>query len=413
MRILMANTYHYLRGGDSAYALGISSALEQEGHQVIPFAMKGDANFASDFAPYFTPELDYPAMQAEGGLTNSWRVVSNSIYNRRARRNLSRLLDEHQVDLVHLHSIMHHLTASIVLECRQRGIPIVWTLHDAKACCPTTRFMREGRVCHDCAQGRFYRAVTTRCKRGSLAASAIVAFELYLHRWWRIYERANLLLAPSRFLRDLLVNTGLRPHRFEVLPNYVDVAGFDPAQGSGEYALYVGRLSPEKGLDVLLKAAAREPRMPLRIAGSGEMEGQLRQECRERGLANVHFEGHVDQRRVKELLHDARCLVLPSIWDENCPISILEAFAAGRAVLASRSGGVPELVSQGETGRLVEPGRVGPLAVALKELVEAPDEWVRMGQKAREQAELRFDASTHLDSLLGYYEEVLAVRKND
>lgn len=410
MRILMANTYHYLRGGDSAYALGISSALREAGHEVIPFAMQGDANFPSDYARFFTPELDYPALQTRGGLGNAWRVVSNSIYNRDARRNLARLLDENPVDLVHLHSIMHHLTASIVLECRQRGIPMVWTLHDAKACCPTTRFMREGRVCHDCAQGRFYRAVTTRCKRGSLAASAIVAFELYLHRLWRIYEGADLLLAPSRFLQDLLVGTGLHPRRIEVLPNYVQVSDFDPSPGGGEYVLYVGRLSPEKGLDILLEAASRERRIPLRIAGSGEMESVLKEQCRQRGLEQVHFEGQVDRTRMIELLRGARSLVLPSIWDENCPISILESFAAGRAVLATRSGGVPELVTEGETGRLVAQGNVEALARALGQLVEEPEEWQRMGQRARAQAESHYDKSEHLNALLAHYHEVLKHR---
>jgi glycosyltransferase involved in cell wall biosynthesis len=410
MRILMANTYHYLRGGDSAYALGISSALEEEGHEIIPFAMQGDANLPSDASTYFTPELDYPALQKEGGLANSWRVVSNSIYNRQARRSLSRLLDENRIDLVHLHSIMHHLTASIVLECRKRGLPVVWTLHDAKACCPTTRFMREGRVCHDCTGGRFYRAVTTRCKRGSLAASTIVALELYLHRWLRVYERADLLLAPSRFLRDLLVETGLRPRRFEVVANFVDVADFDPAPSSGGYALYLGRLSSEKGLDILLQAASMERRVPLRIAGTGEMEGQLKEQCRQLGLEHVRFEGHVDGARVRDLLHGAQCLVLPSVCDENCPLSVLESFAAGRAVLASRSGGVPELVTDGETGRLVTPGVVEELAGALSELVEDREAWMRMGENARKKAEKNFDRSRHVETLLGLYHEVLNER---
>jgi glycosyltransferase involved in cell wall biosynthesis len=410
MRILMANTYHYLRGGDSAYALGISSALREAGHEVFPFAMKGETNLPTEYSEYFTPELDYPALQARGGLANAWRVVSNSVYNRDARRSFARLLDENPVDLVHLHSIMHHLTASIVLECRRRGIPIVWTLHDAKACCPTTRFMREGRVCHDCAHGRFYRAVTTRCKRGSLAASAIVAFELYLHRLWRIYEGADLLLAPSRFLEDLLVGTGLRPRRIEVLPNYVDVSDFDPSPGDSKYVLYVGRLSPEKGLDVLLEATSRERRIPLRIAGSGEMERKLREQCRARGLEHVHFEGQVDRARMMALLRGARALILPSICDENCPLSILESFAAGRAVLATRSGGVPELVREGETGQLVEKGSAGALAEALGRVVDAPDEWERMGRRARMEAKRRYDRSGHLNALVAHYQEVLSHR---
>lgn len=413
MRILMVNTYHYLRGGDSAYALGITAALERAGHEVIPFAMQGERNLPASTAESFTPELDYPRMQAQGGLGNAWKVASNSIYNRNARRRIGRLLDAHPVDVVHFHSIMHHLTASIVLECRRRKLPAVWTLHDAKAACPTTRFLREGKVCHACAGGRFHNALRYRCKRGSRAASAVVTLELYLHRLWKIYERTEVLITPSRYLRDALVEAGLPPENFTVVPNYVRIEEFPEPAEPGDYGLYVGRLSPEKGLEVLLEAARSQPGLPLRIAGSGELEASLKERCREWGLSQVRFEGHVGRERLIELLAGARCLILPSTCEENCPISILEAFAAGRAVLASRNGGLPELVEDGISGRLVSPGDVSAWAEALTEVHRNPREWGEMGQRARALARSRFSEASHLETLMGLYRKAIALRRGN
>jgi len=410
MRILMANTYHYLRGGDSAYALGISQALRERGEDVVPFAMRSGRNLPSEHEEHFAPELDYPALQAAGGPANAWTVVRNSIYNRQARRSLAGLLDEEPVDLAHLHSVMHHLTASIVLELRSRRVPLVWTLHDAKACCPTTHFLRQGVPCHACAGGRFHNALRYRCKRGSVAASAVVTVELYLHRLWKIYERADLLLAPSRFLRDVLLKTGLRPRRMEVLPNYVDLDRFPASEQAGEHLLYVGRLSPEKGISTLLRAAARHPRLPVVLAGGGELEGPLRRRIDAEGLGHVRLEGHVGQGRLAELLAGARAVALPSECDENCPLAVLEAFASGRAVLGSRRGGIPELVEEGVTGRLVAAGDVDAWSRALEEVEREPASWAEMGRQARLRAETRYGRRAHVDRLQDLYREVLESR---
>ncbi len=412
MRILIVNTYHYLRGGDSAYALGISRALEEAGHEVFPFAMQGERNLPSPYARYFAPELDYPALQREGGVGNKIKVLTHSIYNREARSRLSEYLDEIEIDIAHLHSVMHHLTASVVLELRKRGIPIVWTLHDAKSCCPTTHFQRNGQTCHACYGGRFYQAVRYRCKRGSLSASAVVATELYLHRLWKIYERAELLIAPSRFLRDTLIEAGLRPRRIEVLPNYVEAKRFQPAQDEGSYFLYLGRLSPEKGVTELVEAAVRLPHIPLRIVGGGELEASLRQRVEASGSTHITVEGPVPPEQVTDILRGARALILPSRCDENCPLVVLEAFAAGRPVIASSRGGIPELVNPGKTGLLVSDASVESWTQILESGWNDPAGLQRMGSRGREIISRRYDRSAHLEALLELYRSVLGGKES-
>jgi len=291
MTICMINTFRYRRGGDSAYALGLEELLGARGHEVVPFAMHHPQELPTPHAEHFAPEIDYPELLIQGGISNSLKVLRTSIYNRKARTSLAGLLDAHSVNLVHAHSVMHHLTASVMSECYSRSIPVVWTLHDLKSVCPTSLFLRDEKICEECKGGRFYNAVRYRCKRGNLGASLIVATELYLHRMWKVYEKADLLIAPSEFLRDKLLESGLRPRRIEVLHNFVDTDQIEVPGEQGDYVLYVGRVSREKGVGTLMEACARD-RVPLRIAGTGELLDGLRERAAQKGWTNIQFAGH-------------------------------------------------------------------------------------------------------------------------
>jgi glycosyltransferase involved in cell wall biosynthesis len=405
MTICMLNTFRYRRGGDSAYALGLEELLGARGHEVVPFAMHHPQELPTPDAAHFAPEIDYPALLAKGGIASALKVLTTSIYNRPARSSLAGLLDAHPVRLVHAHSVMHHLTASVMQECYSRSIPVVWTLHDLKSVCPTSLFLRDEKICEECKGGRFYNAVRHRCKRGNLGASMVVAAELYLHRMWKIYEKADLLIAPSQFLRDKLLESGLRPRRIEVLHNFVDCAGIEVPAGPGEYVLYVGRVSREKGVGTLMEACARE-RVPLRIAGTGELLDGLRDRAARMGWDNVQFAGHCTGEDLAALYRGARLVAVPSEWQENCPLVVLEAYAWGKPVLASRLGGLVELVADQGVGQLLAPGSIDEWAEAIGQWMSDPSRCRQAGAAARELAQSRFSPALHLDRIEALYREV-------
>ncbi len=400
--ILQVNTYHYLRGGDSRCMFETARQLRKRGLEVHHFAMQHPQNQPCEDSAYFAPYVDYPELMAKSGVGSKLQVLKSSLHNSDARRSVGALLDTMRPDVAHVHSIMHHLTASVVLELRKRGIPIVWTLHDYKAVCPTTRLLRDGAPCEACSGGRFFNATRYRCKRDSLAASALTTVELHLHRLWSVYEEADLLIAPSQFLRDKVVEMGLRPRRIEVLPNFVESSTYEPQCDDEGYVLYVGRLSHEKGLPTLIEAAGQVPSVELRIAGTGELEGELRERCTREGWRNVRFEGFVGGSDLVDLYRGARALLIPSEWYENCPMVVLEAYAFGKPVIGSRLGGLIDLVEDGVTGALIEPGVVSAWSTALRSVAHEPEVWRSMGLRARERAEGRFDAKSHIDTLLGY-----------
>lgn len=406
----MVNTFRYRRGGDSAYALGLEELLAAQGHEVIPFAMHHPDELPSPYARYFAPEIDYPALMQEGGLRNAWKVLSGSIHNREARAGIASLWDDHPPDLVHVHSVMHHLTASVLRECYARDLPVVWTLHDLKSVCPTSLYLREGRICEECSGGRFYNAVRHRCKRGNLGASLIVATELYLHRLWRIYEQADLLIAPSRFLRDKLLESGLKPRRIEVVPNHVATEGIEPTP-PGDYVLYVGRVSREKGVATLMEACSRGAGIPLKVAGTGELLEEFRARAEREGWRHIQFLGHRSGPELEDLYRHAAVVAVPSEAQENCPLVVLEAFAWGKPVVGSRRGGLVELLDGQGVGELVPAGEPQAWAEALSSWMADPRRCAEAGKAARALAESTYSPDVHAERIQTLYREVLGARQ--
>jgi len=290
-------------------------------------------------------------------------------------------------------------------------VAVVQSLHNYRLLCPTATFLRDGRICEECAVHSLRRAVRYGCYRGSRAASAVVAGMLALHRRRRTWsERVDGYVALTGFARERLVAGGLPPDRVAVVPNFVHP---DPGERSeaGGYALFAGRLAPEKGLHTLLQAWRRlETRVPLRIAGDGPLRPVLEAEVAG-GLADVEMLGPLPRGELVKVLQGARCLVVPSLWYEGFPMTIVEAFACGVPVIASRLGGLPEIVAEGRTGLLFAPADPGDLARTLESAWTDPEALAEMGLAARREYEDHYTAARHAALLEEVYARAIAARR--
>lgn len=380
VRILIAHSFYRVPGGEDSYVRTQAGLLGSR-HDVELLGPLND---------------DLSKGQAIHRLAGSSAV----------RRDVGRLLDEFRPDVVHLHNPYPSLGPAVHLAARRRRIPLAMTVHNLRLRCPNGLQFTEGELCRRCERGMYAHAVAHRCfpSRGQAAA---YAGALWLHRFvLRTESAVTRFLPPSRFLSERLVEWGIAAEKVEVV-RYCVPAAPDPGRRPGAYGLFLGRLSDEKGVDVLLRALALAGDPPFRIAGTGPAEERLHEDARRLGLQNVAWLGLVSRDAVPELLGSCRYVVTPSIWEENLPLSVLESMSAGRAVIASRRGGLPELVEDGR-GLTVEPGDDRSLADAMATLDRDEDLCASLGAAARRFFETDLSPAAHLDRLEATYERLLS-----
>jgi glycosyltransferase involved in cell wall biosynthesis len=265
-----------------------------------------------------------------------------------------------------------------------------------------------GRTCDACITGGFRQAVRRRCKDDSLAASSLLAVESSIHRRLGSYDSVGLFSCPSNFLRDTMERGGIDPRRLRVVPNFVDLSAAVRKTSPGGPVLYVGRLSEEKGVDVLLLAARLlSPATTVRIVGDGPARSELEAIAASGGGATVEFAGHVSPDQVRRHLAEASVLVIPSRCNENQPLAALEALAAGVPVVGSEVGGLPELIRPGIDGSLVGPNDQQQLARVLSSFIEDPDLAFDLGRAGRRRAEEEFGPARHLENVHDLYGSLL------
>jgi len=403
MRILLCTEFYHDLGGGYAFALDSQRLLESEGHEVIPFAAGHPDNRPSPFVQGFIPYTDYLELLRRRQWRLAPKAVRSLVSNPDAAAGIARLIRRIHPDVVHTHIIASYLTQVVWEVAHRAGIPVVHTLHDYKLLCPDTNLLSRGVVCERCRGGRWYECALNRCKQGSIAASAAAMAQAYAQGLLRRPQRCvDAFVAPSEFVRRKHTEWGLRPEKVHHIPNFTWPQPGAARRRVGKYFLYCGRLSREKGPQVLVDAARKASDVEIVIAGDGE----LRQELAASAPPNVKLLGAVPRTRVPRLLADARALVVPSIWFENCSLSILEAFAAGIPVIGSDIGGIPEQVEHGVTGLLVPPDDPDALAEAIRTLHRSPAQTRDLGRHAHAKAATTYSPVTHCQALVSLHEQV-------
>lgn len=398
MKVLLANKFFFRNGGSEVVMFQERDYLLGNGHEVVDFSMQDERNLASPYASNFVTAQDY---RGDGNVFRKLGSAFAFVHSRQAAAKFGELLDQTRPDLVHCHNIYHQLTPSIIGVAAKRRVPVVLTLHDYKPVCPVYTRMCRGQPCSACLNGEFRRVLKNRCADGFIGKSALLYAEAAIQRHLGSYEKVHTFIAPSRFMKNAVAHR-IPAERIHVLYNGVESP---PAIGGTDrgYVLYLGRLSAEKGIPTLLAAHARSGgRWLLRVAGTGPLEGELY-----RQFPLAEYLGHLGGTALADIIANASIIVVPSEWYENCPMSVLEAMAYGKPVVGSRIGGIPELVAEGVSGRLFEPGRVDQLSTILDELMARPDLRQRMGEAARLRIANEYSLARHHAGLMEVYRGAL------
>ncbi|MGH2708592.1 MAG: glycosyltransferase family 4 protein, partial [Actinomycetota bacterium] len=407
MRILHVNKFLYPRGGAEAYLLAVSALQGERGHDIAYFGMAHPQNRPSRFEEHFPErvELNPPPASVPGKL----KAAARLLYSPSARRGMEAVVEEFEPDVVHLHNIYHQLSPSVLRPLKKRSVPTIMTLHDYKLACPTYLFLHQGKPCEACLGGRFHHAALKRCNNGSLAASALNALELSMHTFGGAYDPIHVFACPSRFLAAKMAAAGVYPDRLRRIPHFIDCSGIPLKAEPGGGVTYAGRLSHEKGLDVLIRAVGRLG-VPLDVAGEGPERPAFEALAQELP-ASVRFHGRLGKEELYGLVASSCVTVLASRWYENQPMAVLESFACGVPVIGTELGGVPELIDPGVDGALVPPNDPEALAEALAGFLSDPGAALGMGRAGRRKVEQHFSPQRHLERLEELYAEAAAAAR--
>jgi len=403
MRILFCNKYNYAFSGTETYLFGTMELMRSMGHEAALFSMTDSRGQPTPYDHHFMPHVDF---KKPGGWIHKAGLAAHAIYSHEARRRIRAMIADFRPHVAHVRNIYHHLSPSILWELKAQEVPVVYHLNDFKVLCPNYNLVRRGEACEACKGGEFWNAFREKCYPGRGERLTLVA-EAYVHKWLGTYQKCvDCFLAPSLFVRDKFVEHGWDPAKFEVLSHFQEIE--DIAMSSAENAplLYFGRLSPEKGIDDLLRAMQRLPNLRLIVAGDGPERDRLEQLAASLGLVNVEFAGHLAGADLKRAIANSRFTVLPSHAYETLGKTILESYAEARAVVATDLGSRRELVHAGKTGLLYRAGDVEQLASALQFLSSRPELAERMGQAGREQVRQRHAPEQHYEALTSLYERL-------
>lgn len=405
MRILQINKFYDVSqpaaGGVGTNISILARRLEEAGHRVLLFGCRRGAE-----PPDMPPFIDYTSVRGMAKLRGAVRILYDFGAAAALRKFLSSLPGR-KVDIAHVHNIYHHLTPSVLGVLKERRIPVVMSVRDFRLLCPAKHFLRNGVVCTECRGHRYLRCVARNCT-GRRASALAVAAETYFQRFLRLYiQRVHRFLCPSQFMADAMIADFVPAAKVELLRNPTELPADAPGCGGGDEILYAGRLSEEKGPDLMLDLAERMSGVSVCIAGDGPMLPWMRQEVARRALRNVRLTGHLDRAGVERCYRRAAVVVVPSRCFDNSPNTMLEAMLRGLVVVGPNHGPFGEWLQDGRTGRLFVPGDAADLVRVVRGVLADGDSRARMGCAGRELIRTRHDGDAIVARLVHVYREAI------
>ncbi len=400
MKILLVNKYHYLKGGSETYYFELGNMLKKNGHEIAYFSMEDEKNIRTNCKEYFVPNIDMNSKN----ITKSLEVI----YSSENKKLMDYALEEFKPDIVHINNFQRQLSASIIKSIKEHNIPVVYTAHDLQAICPASAMLRHGKICDKCLNCTKYNCFFNKCIKDSTLKSLLASIEATYYKRKKIYDKFDIIISPSNFVANMLKKGGIDT-KIVTLHNYINIREFSSYKTIDDnYAFYFGRLSIEKGIFNLIEAFSKQEFGRLLIAGDGPEKNNIEKYIKDKNLENrIKLIGFLSRDEVKEYISKSSFVVVPSIWYENCPYSILETLAMGKAVVGSRIGGIPELINDNENGYLYDYDDVKRLSNIIKKLFSDKDKRQKMGQKSRRLAKEKYNIDNYYNKIIKLYEGVV------
>jgi glycosyltransferase involved in cell wall biosynthesis len=407
MRVLQINACHYPRGGSETVYFSTARLLKSYGHTVAFFSTKDPRNDKSEFDNYFVHNGDIRKLSL---LKKSKRSLSY-LYNNKVSKNLKILVRDFNPDIAHVHLFYAELSVSVLRTLKKLNIPVIHTVHDYRLLCPVKNLLdRKGNVCELCLDKHFLHCLKKRCSEGNTSQSLMVTLEAY---FWKYFvnplDYIDHFIFVSRFSRNKHIgsNENFKNKSSEIY----NFTSFNPQNDlftRGDYFLYFGRLSFEKGIESLLSVFSVKTSFKLKIAGTGPLSDQVEKHANEN--SNIEYVGFKKGEELYSLVKNSLFVIVPSVWYENNPMTIIESLSLGKPVIGSHIGGIPELIVDGENGYLFKPADIQSLTNTVDRAGNISDlEYKRFSDNSKKIAREYFNSDKHYKELLTVYQNVLKI----
>lgn len=394
-KVLCVGNHFYPKGGSDRYMINLYELLLKRQHEAIPFSSKHRFNKSNNWERYFPEYLDTTKL----GIQNGYQLI----YSKKARQHIGRLLDAEPIDIAHL-NIFSQFTSSILSPLKDRGIPIVQTLHDYKPICPTYSLYRNGQLCEECSTKGHWNAIRHKCSKGSLTRTIATVAETYFSESLGSIEKIDHFITVCEFQRKkLLKYNALKGKKITTVPNFIELKNYVEQYSPGDYLLYFGRIETIKGIWTLIRAMAPLKQFKLIVAGEGEEKRELQKFVEKKQLDHITILPFQKQGDLVKLISGSLCTVLASEVYELCPMSVLESLALSRMVIAAHIGGIPELIKDNENGMLFKPKSIEELRERITEAFSDKIKTRRLGESGRECVEKHYNADQHYDRIMEIY----------
>ena len=398
MKVLLVNKFHWYKGGSEKYYFELAELLKENGHEVAFFSMKNEKNIKTGEKEYFVDEIDLN--------TGSKLKALDVIYSKANYKKMKEALNDFKPDIVHINNFQRQLSASIIKAIKEENIPIVFTAHDVQAICPAITMMdNDKNICERCMHGKYMNCIKKKCNKGSTLKSIIGALEGYYYRVKKIYtKKIDFIITPSKFYKTKLIEDGIPKNKIEAIHNFVELKDYNLETIDEGYALYFGRLSKEKGILNLINAFSKLENGILYIAGEGPEKENIEKIVKDNNLNNrVKLLGFLNSDQMKETIRKCKFVIVPSIWYENCPYSVMETLAIGKPVIGANIGGIPELVKDNRSGLVYKYDDIDDLANKMKVLFEDEKLVEEYGKNAKEDTIKLYGKEVYYKELINIY----------
>lgn len=408
MRIIIANYRYFVAGGPEKYMFKFIDAAKNRGIEVIPFSVNNPQNEESLYSEYFAKPRSNELMYSDTKKTfrNIIGMIRATVWNYDAEKKLRKLIKDTNPDAIYILHEVNHLSPSIIRAAKKEGIRVVHRISDFFMFCPKYDFLCKNEICESCLHGNYSKAIKYKCVKGSRFGTLLRIFAMKLYAATKVFEDVDHFICTCQFSRNKLIEAGIPKNKISCIHTFIDASTILPCYDDDKYFLFLGRMAHQKGTIYAIEAMKyiKDTDYVLKITGqitNSAEDQEIWNFIKKNGLEEkVIFTGFKHGEELQDLISHSTCIVCPAIWYENMPNTVIEAYAYGKPVVASRIGSLAEIVIDGKTGLLFEMKNSKDLSEKLKKFIENPKLSKQLGQNARMEVESKYEVSKHMNSVI-------------